>query len=72
MFMVKDFEKWKNLVLEVFAKDWLEVLLYEAKSQFGGEITKGRAIPCFIKKGAIQYLRKQIEVGRWSVKCLLS
>ena len=22
--------------------------------------------------GAIQYLRKQIEVGRWSVKCLLS
>ena len=21
--------------------------------------------------GAIQYLRKQVEVGRWSVKCLL-
>ena len=23
------------------------------------------------RKGAIQYLRKQKEVGRWSVKCLI-
>ena len=24
------------------------------------------------KLGAIQYLREQVEVGRWSFKCLLS
>ena len=41
--------------------------LYWLVSEKGEELFAAE----FLVLGAIQYLRKQIEVGRWSVKCLL-